>query len=91
MAQGIWFHGTDWRSALKIQRDGFRAGTWFARHMEDAVEFGGDCVFWVKVRFSRAPMKWQACSSNQIPASAIWKRMDIVRRRARAGRKEDGK
>src|SRR6266850_8485923 len=84
--QEIWFHGTNYRSALKIERTGFRRGTWFARHMEDAVAFGGDCIFWVKVRFDKVPLKWQVCCSNTIPASAIQQRMDIVRKAAASTR-----
>ncbi len=77
--QDIWFHGTNYHNALKIERNGFRVGTWFARHMEDAVAFGGSCVFWVRVKFDRVPLRWQVHCTNSIPASAIIKRMDIVR------------
>ena len=27
--QKVWFHGTNWRNAQKIEREGFRPGTWF--------------------------------------------------------------
>lgn len=84
-AQRVWFHGTNYRTALKIEKEGFRAGTYFARHMEDAVEFGGPCIFWVRVQFVSTPLRWQVCSANKIPASAIWKRVDVVRKRE-AGR-----
>jgi hypothetical protein len=69
--QSVWFHGTSEKNALSIEREGFRTGTWFARHMEDAVAFGGPIVMFVKVTFDKAPMRWQVCSSNAIPATAI--------------------
>jgi hypothetical protein len=75
--QSVWFHGTSPENAAIIERDGFKEGTWFARHMEDAVEFGGPVVFFVGVRFSEAPLKWQVCSSNHIHAGAIRKRVEL--------------
>lgn len=70
--QKIWYHGTtSKRKAASIRRTGFRAGSWFARHMEDAVKFGGKYVFSVRVRFDRTPLRWQVQCINEIPASAI--------------------
>jgi hypothetical protein len=69
--QIIWFHGTSRKNVDGILKNGFRKGTWFARHMEDAVTFGGPVVFFVKVTFEKTPMRWQVCSSNTIRASAI--------------------
>lgn len=43
----IAFHGTNLRGALGISRHGFKLGTYFARHAEDALEFGGSIVFHV--------------------------------------------
>lgn len=37
----IYFHGTNRRAALSILRNGFRARTYFACHLEDAIAFGG--------------------------------------------------
>ena len=70
--QVVWFHGTSRENAEIIKRDGFKAGTWFARHMEDAVEFGGPYVFWVKVKFSAVPSaNWQVCCENALPPMTI--------------------
>ena len=70
--QTIWFHGTTRECAELIKRDGFREGTWFARHMEDAVTFGGPVVFFVKVSFSgKSSDEWQVCCSNALPSSSI--------------------
>jgi len=61
----IWYHGTSNKNAKTIYRAGcFKAGTWFARHLEDAVEFGGPYVFAVRVRFKTR--KWQVCCLNKI-------------------------
>ena len=44
----IYFHGTSKENAEKILVGGFDIGTWFAFHLEDALEFGGDYVFRVE-------------------------------------------
>lgn len=78
--QRVWFHGTSPEKASLIEKDGFAEGTWFAAHMEDAVAFGGPCVFFVKVTFESEPAdKWQVCCSNALPASTIEKRWDFTR------------
>jgi len=69
--QKIWFHGTKLKNVNLILRGGFRKGTWFARHMEDAVKFGGPVVFCVKITFSKVPMRWQICCINALPAKSI--------------------
>jgi surface antigen len=44
--QCLWYHGTSLENLISIMTTGFRAGTWFARHMEDAFTFGGEvCGF----------------------------------------------
>jgi len=43
----ICFHGTDSANVPHIRREGFREGTFFAKHLEDALEFGGRWVFQV--------------------------------------------
>jgi hypothetical protein len=75
--QIIWWHGTtSARKARAILRDGFRKGTYFARHLEDALEFGGRHVFTVQftVQFKpghRGWRRWQVALSNALPADAI--------------------
>lgn len=41
----IVYHGTNQVAAESILHEGFRTGTWFARHLEDALTFGGLHVF----------------------------------------------
>jgi hypothetical protein len=72
MDQKIYFHGTGRENVEAIQRDGFKEGTYFARHMEDAAKFGGPCVFAVDVHFERPSLDgWQVVCANAIPAKAI--------------------
>ena len=75
--QTVWFHGTSPENADLIEKSGFREGTWFSAHMEDAIEFGGPCVFWVKVTFERESLDgWQICCANALPPNSIQKRVD---------------
>ena len=47
----ICYHGTDECAARKIFTHGFKRGTYFASHLEDALLFGGAYVF--RVRFDK--------------------------------------
>jgi hypothetical protein len=42
-----FYHGTNPTAAVIISHKGFRIGTWFAVHMEDAICCGGPIVFTV--------------------------------------------
>jgi hypothetical protein len=72
MSYETWFHGTNEDSARLIIQTGFQPGTYFAKHMEDAIIFGGPCVFWIRVEWERKSLDgWQQISSNHIPSKAI--------------------
>jgi hypothetical protein len=71
--QTVWFHGTSAENVEIIHREGFREGTWFARHMEDAVAFGGNHVFSVQVAFNVEVDRWQVCCSNALAPCQIEK------------------
>ena len=43
----IAYHGTNASNAAKIMKSGFRRDTWYALHLEDALEFGGLHIFGV--------------------------------------------
>ncbi len=59
----IAYHGTDPDSAKQILESGaFRTGTYFAFRIEDAIKFGGPCVFAVK--FSEDPKHWKGESDG---------------------------
>lgn len=42
------YHGTNKENAKLISETGFRPGTYFAHHLEDALAFGGKYVFRVE-------------------------------------------
>lgn len=66
----LWYHGTNEIIAKVIMQDKFfKEGTWFARHLEDAIEFGGTTVFMVSIKFRTK--QWQVCSANRIPTNKI--------------------
>ena len=48
-----FYHGTNLAAAAFIRREGFRFGTWFAVHMEDAICCGGPVVFTVSLDDSK--------------------------------------
>jgi len=56
MGEVVAFHGTNAEAAGKILVEGFKAGTYFAFRIEDAVAFGGPHLF--VVRFDNDPQKW---------------------------------
>lgn len=72
----IWYHGTkDEAVAEKIAREGFAPESYFAAHLEDALEFGGPHIF--QVRLSHIPIipeNWQMRISEAIPATEIVRR-----------------
>lgn len=68
----IWFHGTDPETAEKIGRAGFRPGTYFAAHLEDALAFGGEVVF--EVALDHEPVKadaWQICVGDRVAVGEV--------------------
>lgn len=67
----ICFHGTDERSAENILREGFNEGTYFARHLEDALEYGGPHVFGVSFDEKELPPHWQFTSASKVSVDNI--------------------
>lgn len=65
----IWFHGTNADAAIEIFKTGFREGTYFAKHLEDALEFGGPHIFEAVLLTDH--VDWQISVSNQIPPESI--------------------
>ena len=71
----ICWHGTkDARTAAKIEAEGFQPGTYFARHLEDALAFGCNYVFAVRFEDDEAlaHLPWQFHIQNRIPPARIW-------------------
>ena len=84
----IWYHGTSTKRAREIYKCGhFKEGTWFARHLEDAGEFGGPYVFAVEVTFDSR--KWQVCCLNKIKTDKIKKIYQVITREEEALRGEE--
>jgi len=67
------FHGTNKEAADIIREEGFREATFFSKHLEDAIGYGGEYVFWVLVEQARLPEGswWQWVSPNRIPVDQI--------------------
>ena len=68
----ICYHGTTKRTAETILRRGFKEGTYFAKHLEDAIGYGGRHVF--EVAFQNkwdSPEVWQFRAWEIIPPSRI--------------------
>ena len=74
----ICFHGTNEKNANKILVEGFQVGTYFAAHLQDALQFGGDHVFFVRFeegKFSDYEPQdaWQFHIAERVPPEMIWK------------------
>lgn len=65
----VCYHGTDVEAAKSIRESGFRPGTWFASHLEDALEFGGPHVF--RVVFDDPPDEWQFHVAGAVPTERM--------------------
>ena len=83
MSKFIAYHGTDLESSSKILKRGFRSGTYFAYHLEDAIGFGGPYVF--EVVFDRGSSKaskdkdWQFITSEFVSSKRIVRHYTISR------------
>jgi len=66
----ICYHGTSSKNAESISREGFRSGTWFASHLENAIAYGGLYVFEVVFEGEDEP-PWQFCTREPIPPSRV--------------------
>jgi len=63
----IVYHGTNWVNAKKILAGGFKEGTYFSIHLEDALGYGGGCVFEVAYPVFLIPKRcWQFRTQNGV-------------------------
>jgi len=73
----FWYHGTDRQAAEQICREGFRSHSFFARNMQDALEFGGRYVFYVLFEEDPGdpgdPDDWQVVIPEPVPKDRIYK------------------
>lgn len=66
----IWWHGTDKETSKRHLKDGFPEGTFFAKHLEDALCYGGEYIFWVF--FEKTPTEyWEYVCDEIIPPDKI--------------------
>jgi len=62
------YHGTNTKKKVQaIMRNGFKDGTYWARHMEDALEFGGKYIFEVMFDEYEINGGWQFTSMEVAP------------------------
>ena len=72
MNKRIWWHGTTKKNADNILKDGkFKKDTWFAKHLEDALKFGGKYIFAVLIEVDKAPLGWQIHLSNKLSTDKV--------------------
>ena len=67
----ICYHGTTKENAKTIIKEGFVKHTFFAKHQEDALEFGGDYIFAVAFDSKKIPDNWQFISRSKISPKKI--------------------
>ncbi len=67
----IWYHGTTKKNASDVLKNGFQPGTYFAKHLEDALRFGGNRVFEVMFPESYDCDEWQMIIGDHYPVSNI--------------------
>ena len=69
------YHGTNEENAKLILENGFRPGTYFAYHLEDALAFGGKYVFRVEFdenKFNNEDdISWQFWIENTVAPDKI--------------------
>jgi hypothetical protein len=68
----ICYHGTDGPTAETIRQEGFQKYTYFARHLEDALGFGGLVIF--EVAFVTSEIEqfgWQFKAAERVMPDRI--------------------
>lgn len=75
----MFYHGTNKATASKIIKEGFKRGSYFSTHLEDAIKFGkadetvGVFVFQVSIKLPYDHTYWEYVTTNKIPARQIVK------------------
>jgi hypothetical protein len=67
----VCYHGTDFETAAEILLNGFAPGTHFARHLEDAMSYGGTHVFEVAFMTLELTDNWQFVEVKAVPKERI--------------------
>lgn len=67
----VCYHGTDLNAASQILLEGFAPGAHFARHLEDALSYGGTHVFEVAFMALEVGEHWQFVEEKAVPRERI--------------------
>ena len=67
----ICYHGTSKQNAESIMKTGFKKWTYFAKHLEDSIGYGGEYVFEVQFEKDKLKDNWQFINHEVIPPSRI--------------------
>jgi len=65
----IVYHGTSKENTEIIKRNGFKPNTYFALHLEDALEFGGEYIFYVILECD--DKNWQPRPARKVSKNRI--------------------
>lgn len=60
----LWYHGTNKEEANVILKEGFKVGTFFSKHMESALQYGGEYMF--VIFFEENPTEYWEFVSNEV-------------------------
>lgn len=69
MEYKIWYHGTNQKNAKSILKNGFNKHTFFARHLEDALGYGGNYIFEIALKLEHK--YWEYVSREIIKKDKI--------------------
>lgn len=67
----IVFHGTKKENIDDILKKGFKPNTYFALNLADALEFGGEYIFYVILKLDEKDKNWQPRCKRQLQPTRI--------------------
>ena len=71
MKDRLCYHGTIKQNAAMITKQGFARHTFFAKHLEDALGYGGEYIFVVAFDSKKLPDGWQFITRSKISPNKI--------------------
>ena len=76
----IYYHGTSKENSESILEEGFRKGSWFAMHLEDAFFYGGPYIFEVEMDIDKEELTydWQFWVSIPISPERIRRHYHLI-------------
>jgi len=67
----ICYHGTSKENSESIMKTGFKKWTYFAKHLEDSLGYGGEYVFEVQFDSEKLKEGWQFINHEIVPIDRI--------------------